>query len=119
MFVEVVENLMKERFSHVKGTIMRGATSLNYVHMVLLPVLSALYEHFGHNNFGTDLIGTFVAVNNNNGYLECLTCTGHECLHSSHKPACTAYHSTAQVLNSALVCKNSALVCQTGVELCT
>lgn len=53
---QVVENLMKERFSHVKGTITRGATSLNYVHMVLLPVLSSLYDHFGHNNFGTDLI---------------------------------------------------------------
>ena len=94
MFVEVVENLIKERFSHVKGTIMRGATSLNYVHMVLLPVLSALFEHFGHNNFGTDLIGTFVTVNN--GYLECLTCTSHKHLHSSHKPACTAHHSIAQ-----------------------
>ena len=57
MSVQVVENLMKERFSHVKGTIMRGATSLNYVHMVLLPVLSSLYDHFGHHNFGTDLIG--------------------------------------------------------------
>ncbi|XP_070180339.1 ryanodine receptor-like isoform X4 [Littorina saxatilis] len=53
---QVVENLMKERFSHVKGTITRGATSLNYVHMVLLPVLSALYDHFGHNHFGNDLI---------------------------------------------------------------
>lgn len=55
--MQVVENLMKERFSHVKGTITRGATSLNYVHMVLLPVLSSLYDHFGLNHFGNDLIG--------------------------------------------------------------
>ncbi|XP_025103910.1 ryanodine receptor-like isoform X4 [Pomacea canaliculata] len=53
---QVVENLRKEKFSHVKGTICRGATSLNYVHMVLLPVLSSLYDHFGHNHFGSDLI---------------------------------------------------------------
>ncbi|KAL4238125.1 Ryanodine receptor 2 [Mactra antiquata] len=53
----LVENLQKGRFSHVKGTITRGATSLNYVHMVLLPVLSSLFDHIGRNKFGPDLIG--------------------------------------------------------------
>lgn len=53
----LVENLQKGRFSHVKGTITRGATSLNYVHMVLLPVLSSLFDHLGRNKFGPDLIG--------------------------------------------------------------
>ena len=54
---QVMENLNKERFSHVKGTITRGATSLDYVHMVLLPVLSSLFDHFGHNQFGADVLG--------------------------------------------------------------
>lgn len=54
---QVMDNLLKGRFSHVKGTITRGATSLNYVHMVLLPVLSAQFDHLGNNSFGTDLLG--------------------------------------------------------------
>ncbi|KAJ8309071.1 hypothetical protein KUTeg_013945 [Tegillarca granosa] len=53
---QVVENLNKGRFSHVKGTILRGATSLDYVHMVLLPVLSSLFDHLGRHHFGFDLI---------------------------------------------------------------
>ncbi|XP_055878934.1 ryanodine receptor 2-like isoform X5 [Biomphalaria glabrata] len=52
----VMDNLIKERFSHVKGTITRGATSLDYVHMVLLPVLSSLFDHIGHNQFGADML---------------------------------------------------------------
>ena len=55
----LVKNLEIGRFSHVKGTITRGATSLNYVHMVLLPVLSSLFDHVGLNQFGNDLIGKF------------------------------------------------------------
>ncbi|ESO90186.1 hypothetical protein LOTGIDRAFT_123762 [Lottia gigantea] len=53
---QIMENLQKGRFSHVKGTITRGATSLNYVHMVLLPVMSAILDHFGNNDFGFDII---------------------------------------------------------------
>ncbi|XP_052827801.1 ryanodine receptor isoform X7 [Octopus bimaculoides] len=52
----LMDNLHKGRFSHVKGTITRGATSLNYVHMVLLPVLSSLFEHLGHNSYGADIL---------------------------------------------------------------
>ena len=58
----LVENLQKGRFSHVKGTITRGATSLNYVHMVLLPVLSSLFDHLGRNKFGPDLISEFTIL---------------------------------------------------------
>lgn len=55
----VMENLKRERFSHVKGTITRGATSLDYVHMVLLPVLSSLFDHIGHMQFGADMLGGY------------------------------------------------------------
>lgn len=60
---QVVDNLNKGRFSHVKGTITRGATSLDYVHMVLLPVLSSMFDHLGVNNFGPDLIGKISCMN--------------------------------------------------------
>jgi ryanodine receptor 2 len=53
---QTVANLKVGRFSHVKGTITRGATSLNYVHMVLLPVLTSMFDHLGRNNFGGDLL---------------------------------------------------------------
>lgn len=52
----LMDNLNRGRFSHVKGTITRGATSLNYVHMVLLPVLSSFFDHLGHNSYGSDLL---------------------------------------------------------------
>ena len=54
---QIVSNLKCGRFSHVKGTITRGATSLNYVHMVLLPVLTSMFDHLGRNGFGADLLG--------------------------------------------------------------
>ena len=59
---QTVNNLKQGRFSHVKGTITRGATSLNYVHMVLLPVLSAFFDHLGRNNCGADLLSKFYAT---------------------------------------------------------
>ena len=54
---QTVANLKIGRFSHVKGTITRGATSLNYVHMVLLPVLTSMFDHLSRNNFGSALLG--------------------------------------------------------------
>lgn len=54
---QTVANLKIGRFSHVKGTITRGATSLNYVHMVLIPVLTSMFDHLGRNGFGADLLG--------------------------------------------------------------
>lgn len=53
---QLVMHLKDGRFSHVKGTISRGATSLDYVNMVLLPVLTALFSHFGWKDYGSDLL---------------------------------------------------------------
>ena len=59
---QVVDNLVRGRFSHVKGTIVRGATSLDSVHMVLLPVLSSMFDHLGRNKFGAELIGMYAWI---------------------------------------------------------
>ncbi|KAL3874970.1 hypothetical protein ACJMK2_037916, partial [Sinanodonta woodiana] len=59
---QLVQNLENERFSHVKGTITRGATSVNYVHMVLLPVLTSLFDHMGRNQYGPDLIAADIQL---------------------------------------------------------
>ncbi|CAF3538671.1 unnamed protein product [Rotaria sordida] len=52
---QTVQNLEQRRFSHIKGTLQRGTTSLAYVHMVLLPVLSSMLDHLGKNNYGVDV----------------------------------------------------------------
>ncbi|CAL8106014.1 unnamed protein product [Calicophoron daubneyi] len=52
----LVRNLDAGRYSHVKGTIRRGACSVDYVHMVLLPVLRSMFEHLGKTDCGEDLL---------------------------------------------------------------
>uniref|UniRef100_A0AA85JZA6 Ryanodine receptor n=1 Tax=Trichobilharzia regenti TaxID=157069 RepID=A0AA85JZA6_TRIRE len=52
----VIRNLDAGRYSHVKGTIKRGACSIDYVHMVLLPVLKSMFEHLGKYECGEYLL---------------------------------------------------------------
>jgi ryanodine receptor 2 len=61
---QTVQNLEQRRYSHIKGTLQRGTTSLSYVHMVLLPVLSSMLDHLGKNNYGVDVFGkdTFLSL---------------------------------------------------------
>ncbi|TGZ67043.1 hypothetical protein CRM22_004998 [Opisthorchis felineus] len=52
----LLRNLDNARYSHVKGTIKRGACSVDYVHMVLIPVLKSMFEHLAKNECGEDLL---------------------------------------------------------------
>ncbi|CAF4061993.1 unnamed protein product, partial [Rotaria sordida] len=52
---QTVQNLEQNHYSNIKGTLQRGTTSLGYIHMVLLPVLSSLLDHLGKNNYGVDV----------------------------------------------------------------
>jgi hypothetical protein len=54
---QTVQNLEQKRFSNIKGTLQHGSTSLTYIHMVLLPVLSSMLDHLGKNNYGVDVLG--------------------------------------------------------------
>lgn len=54
---QTVQNLEHRRYSNIKGTLQRGTTSLTYVHMVLLPMLSSMLDHLGKNNYGVDVFG--------------------------------------------------------------
>lgn len=51
-----VFNLQQARFSHIRGTTMKTSSSLNYIQLVLLPVLTSLFDHLAVNDFGSDLI---------------------------------------------------------------
>ncbi|KAL3202675.1 hypothetical protein MRX96_012071 [Rhipicephalus microplus] len=44
-------NLEQGRYSHLRGTTMKTSSSLNYVQLVLLPVLTALFDHLAANEF--------------------------------------------------------------------
>jgi len=54
---QTVQNLEQKRYSNMKGTLQHGSTSLTYIHMVLLPVLSSMLDHLGKNNYGVDVLG--------------------------------------------------------------
>lgn len=51
-----VFNLQNARFSHIRGTNMKTSSSLNYIQLVLLPVLTSLFDHLAANEFGSDLL---------------------------------------------------------------
>ena len=51
----IIQNLEQKHYNNIKGTLQRGTTSLTYIHMVLLPVLSSLLDHLGKNNYGVDV----------------------------------------------------------------
>jgi len=53
----LVENLKAGRFSHIKGTLAKGNHSIDYIHMVVLPVLSAVFSHLACYQFGQELLG--------------------------------------------------------------
>ena len=51
-----VFNLQNARFCHIRGTTMKTSSSLNYIQLVLLPVLTSLFDHLAVNDFGYDLL---------------------------------------------------------------
>ena len=53
----IIEDLRNARLSNIKGTSQKTLSNLDYINMVLLPLLSALYEHIGVNKYGGDLMG--------------------------------------------------------------
>ena len=51
-----VSNLQQNKFTAVRGTTIKSSTSLNYIQLVLLPVLTSFFDHLASNDFGTDLL---------------------------------------------------------------
>ncbi|EUB56107.1 Ryanodine receptor 44F [Echinococcus granulosus] len=52
----IIRNLNSGRYSHIKGTIRRGACSIDYLHMILLPTLKTMFEHISKTGVGEDLL---------------------------------------------------------------
>lgn len=53
----IIDDLKNNRLSNIKGTSQKTNSNLDYVNMVLLPVLASMFEHLGVNQYGTDVIG--------------------------------------------------------------
>ena len=53
----IIDDLQNNRFSNVKGTSQKTNANLDYIHMVLLPVLASMFDHLAANKYGTDVLG--------------------------------------------------------------
>lgn len=48
--------VMQMKYNLLRGTHLKTSSSLTYVQMVLLPVLTALFDHLAVYEFGSDLL---------------------------------------------------------------
>jgi hypothetical protein len=55
----IIIDLQSNKLSNLKGTSQKGTANLNYLHMVLLPVLASMFEHLGANKYGSEVLGRF------------------------------------------------------------
>lgn len=53
---QTIFNLQEGRYSHLRGTHLKTSTSLGYINQVILPVLTALFDHLAANEYGNDLL---------------------------------------------------------------
>lgn len=52
----VIDDLTNGKFSNVKGTSQKTNANLDYIHMLLLPVLASMFDHLGANKYGIDVL---------------------------------------------------------------
>ncbi|KAI0981288.1 hypothetical protein GJ496_001976 [Pomphorhynchus laevis] len=60
--IQTVNNIKNETYSYLNGTLTRGGCSLLYLHLVSLPVLSAMLDHIGKNDYGKDIFVNDIAI---------------------------------------------------------
>ena len=53
----IIEDIKNNRLSNVTGTSQKTLSNLDYINMVLLPVLASMFDHLGANKYGTDVLG--------------------------------------------------------------
>lgn len=49
-------NLQEGKYSHLRGTHLKTSTSLQYVNQVILPILTAMFDHLAACDYGSDLL---------------------------------------------------------------
>ncbi|XP_037915514.1 ryanodine receptor isoform X7 [Hermetia illucens] len=53
---QTIANLQDGRYSYLRGTHLKTSTSLSYVNTVILPVLTAMFDHLAACDYGSDLL---------------------------------------------------------------
>lgn len=53
---QTIVNLQDGKYSHLRGTHLKTSTSLTYVNQVILPVLTAMFDHLASCDYGSDLL---------------------------------------------------------------
>lgn len=53
---KTITNLVEGKYSHLRGTHLKTSTSLQYVNHVILPILTALFDHLASCEYGNDLL---------------------------------------------------------------
>lgn len=56
---QTIANLQDGRYSYLRGTHLKTSTSLSYVNTVILPVLTAMFDHLAACDYGSDLLRKF------------------------------------------------------------
>ncbi|XP_050357860.1 ryanodine receptor isoform X7 [Nymphalis io] len=51
-----IMNLQDGKYAHLRGTHLKTSTSLGYINGVLLPVLTAMFDHLANCEYGADLL---------------------------------------------------------------
>ncbi|KAI4471407.1 ran binding protein 9-related [Holotrichia oblita] len=51
-----IMNLQDGKYSHLRGTHLKTSSSLFYIHTVVLPVLTAMFDHLANCEYGSDLL---------------------------------------------------------------
>lgn len=53
---QTIINLQDGKYSHLRGTHLKTSTSLSYVNQVILPVLTAMFDHLASCDYGSDML---------------------------------------------------------------
>lgn len=54
--IHTITNLLDGKYSHLRGTHLKTSTSLQYVNQVILPVLTAMFDHLASCEYGNELL---------------------------------------------------------------
>jgi ryanodine receptor 2 len=52
----LIINLQEKKYSYLRGSHLKTCTSLNYLNSVVLPVLTAMFDHLAAYDYGSDLL---------------------------------------------------------------
>lgn len=89
---QTIFNLQEGKYDRLRGTHLKTSTSLAYVNQVILPVLTALFDHLAACDYGSDLLRKYYLRSGFGGVIELV---GIFC--SGRNPSCILQNSVIAV----------------------